>query len=179
MVLLKSLKLPLNSNAIPFSLKGIDNNIYTLENFTNKPLVIIFTCNHCPYAIALWQRIINLNNKYNEINFVAINPNIHPKYPEDSFENMIIFAKTNNITFPYLVDDTQETAKLYKAQCTPDIYLYDKNHKLKYHGRIDDNWQNENLVKTHDLNDAIINLINGKEINPVQHPSIGCSIKWR
>ena len=83
------------------------------------------------------------------------------------------------IEFPYLVDETQQVAKAFKAQCTPDIYLFDKEHKLVYHGRIDNNWQDESKVTKEELKEAIVNLANNKPISQKQYPSMGCSIKWR
>ena len=114
------------------------------------------------------------------INTVAINPNINPDYPDDSPEAMVRFISQINITFPYLVDETQQTAREFKAQCTPDIYLLDKEGKLAYHGRIDDNWQHEDKVTKHELLAAINALANNLEQAPAeqQKPSMGCSIKW-
>ena len=83
------------------------------------------------------------------------------------------------ITFPYLVDESQQVAKDFKAQCTPDIYLFDANQELVYHGRIDDNWQEESKVTKRELKGAMENLATGKAINAVQKPTIGCSIKWK
>jgi hypothetical protein len=113
------------------------------------------------------------------VNTVAINPNIHPDYPEDRPEQMKELIREHNIRFPYLVDETQATAMAFKAQCTPDIYLYDQIQRLAYHGRIDDNWKDENQVTRHELREAIENLANDKPIAHYQHPSMGCSIKWR
>ena len=100
-------------------------------------------------------------------------------YPEDIFDNMILFAKEYSMNFPYLYDETQETARKYDAVCTPDIYVYDVERKLRYRGRIDDNWKDESQVKTKDLEKAIDQLLEGKEIEFEQIPSIGCSIKWK
>ena len=145
-----------------------------------KGLLILFTCNHCPYAIAVWKRLINLSKfaKEKGIETVAINPNINPEYPDDSPEKMKKKIDEWNIPFPYLVDEKQETAKLYQAQCTPDIYLLNHNNKLVYHGRVDDNWKNPEAVTKEELKQALIDLSLNRPYQHDQHPSIGCSIKW-
>jgi len=178
----ESLKLPLNTEIPHFVLKDPYGKEYSVDDlFGSKGLVVIFTCNHCPYAQAVWPRTIELYHKVKDkgINFVAINPNAPNKnYPEDSVEKMKEYINLLNIPFPYLVDETQEVAKKFKAQCTPDIYLYNEQRKLVYHGRFDDNWKDPSQVKSKDLEKAIFNLLEGKEIDPNQWPSIGCSIKW-
>lgn len=112
------------------------------------------------------------------INTVAINPNIHPDFPEDGLPAMQEKLKEWNITFPYLADDTQEVAKAFAAQCTPDIYMFDKNGTLYYHGRIDDYWKDEAKVTSEELLPAAEALVEGKDAPQPQHPTIGCSIKW-
>ena len=89
------------------------------------------------------------------------------------------YAKKWGMNFDYLHDESQDVAKKYQAQCTPDIFVYDENHKLAYHGRIDDNWQKPENVTTHDLQDALHALVKGEKVSEDQHPSMGCSIKWR
>ena len=181
MALTKSLTLPLNTPVPDFSLSSPLGKSYSLNSLMgSKGCIIIFTCNHCPYAIAIWPRIITLSHwaKQNGINTVAINPNIHPNYPEDSPEKMIQKINDWQIPFPYLVDEHQTVAKDYQAQCTPDIYLINNTKQLNYHGRFDDNWQNESAVQTEDLKIAISCMIEKKSIPTTQLPSIGCSIKW-
>lgn len=182
MALLKSLDIPLGTSMPSFSLKDPYGKVYNSDELMGKKgLLVIFTCNHCPYAIAVWPRVVKLAQFAEEmgINTVAINPNApNPDYPEDSPEKMKEKIKELGIDFPYLIDETQEVAKSFKAQCTPDIYLFDKNGKLFYHGRIDDNWQDENAVKKEDLKEAIIALSKGKKPPHPQYPSMGCSIKW-
>jgi peroxiredoxin len=181
MTLVKSIKLPLNTLVPDFTLLSPTGESFSLDTILGKKgCIILFTCNHCPYAIAIWKRVIRLSlwAKSNGINTVAINPNIHPSYPEDSADNMIKKIKEWNISFPYLVDSSQETAKAYQAQCTPDLYLVDQTKSLQYHGQFDDNWQNESQVQQNDLKNAIQNLINNKPISTQQYPSMGCSIKW-
>ncbi len=182
MALLESLNIPLGTKMPDFELKDPYGKLYKSgEMYGDKGLLVIFTCNHCPYAIAVWERVVKLS-KYAKklgINTVAVNPNApNPAYPEDSPEKMKEKIKELGIDFPYLVDETQEVAKAFKAQCTPDIYLFDKDHRLVYHGRIDDNWQDESKVKREELKEAIEKLSKGEQIPENQYPSIGCSIKW-
>ena len=182
MVLLESITIPLGTKMPSFELKDPKGKIYKSdEQYGERGLLLVFTCNHCPYAIAVWPRVVRLAAyaRNMKINTVAINPNIHPNYPDDAPDKMIGKIKELGITFPYLVDETQETAKAFKAQCTPDIYLFDKKRALVYHGRIDDNWQDESKVTREELKEALNNLATGQPISPMQKPSMGCSIKWR
>ena len=172
----------LNSPAIDFSLISIDGKNYSLKNFADKDiLVIVFMCNHCPYVKAIINRFVKFQKKFAEkgVQLIGINPNDEISYPEDSYENMKIFAGNHNMNFPYLRDDTQEIAKKYGAVCTPDIFVYNKERKLKYRGRFDDNWQDENKVNSEDLSSAIEMILKGRDVDFRQIPSMGCSIKWK
>ena len=106
-------------------------------------------------------------------------PNINPNYPDDAPDKMITKIKELGIEFPYLIDESQKVADAFKAQCTPDIYLFNKDHQLVYHGRIDDNWQDESKVTKEELKEALNNMTTGQPIAQPQRPSMGCSIKWR
>ena len=181
-MLLQSKPGELNSGIIDFSLKGIDEKIYTLSEFSGKKiLVIIFMCNHCPYVKAVIGRFIKLQTKYGNkgVQLIGISPNDVTAYPEDSFGNMKLFAKNYSMNYPYLFDESQETAKKYEAVCTPDIYVYDEKNILKYRGRLDDSWKDESQVKSKDLEAAIEQILDEKEISFEQIPSMGCSIKWK
>lgn len=181
MVLLESITIPLGTKMPEFAIKDPHGKEYKgSQQFGERGLLVVFTCNHCPYAIAVWPRVIRLAQyaKNLKINTVAINPNINPAYPDDSPEKMKEKIKEWRIDFPYLVDETQTTARAFKAQCTPDIYLFNKDHELIYHGRIDDNWQDESKVTKEDLKEALNNLAVGQMISSTQRPSMGCSIKW-
>ena len=138
-------------------------------------------CNHCPYVQAIIDRLISLQNDYQgkEVQIIGINSNDAENYPEDSFEAMQSIVKERNINFIYLHDESQEVAQAYQAQCTPDIYVFDKNQKLAYHGRLDDNWQNPNQVQKQDLRNALGLILTGQSITEEQYPSMGCSIKWK
>lgn len=152
--------------------------MYSPTSFVNKKvLVIVFTCNHCPYAKAVEQRLIALHEKYSPkgMQLVCINANDAETYPDDSFKHM----QEKHYPFPYLYDETQSVACLFQAQCTPDIYVYDHAQNLAYHGRFDDNWQDEHAVTSHDTEEAVKALLCGQKPNQNQQPSMGCSIKWK
>lgn len=171
----------LGTDIIDFSLKGTDGNLYSPENFKDKDaLVIIFQCNHCPYVKAVMERFVSFQKKYSgrKVQLIGINPNDTISYPEDSFENMKLFAEKYKLNFPYLIDETQDTARKYDAVCTPDIYVYDKERKLRYRGRLDDSWKDESKITSKDLEKAVELILAGKEIVFPQIPSMGCSIKW-
>lgn len=182
MVLLESNKGKIGSSIIDFNLKSVDGKFYSLENFKDsKIIVIVFMCNHCPYVKAVINRLTALQEKFinSNVSFIGINPNDTDSYPDDSYENMISFAKERKINFHYLIDETQDVAAYYDAVCTPDIFVYNESRLLKYRGRIDDNWKEEDKVVSRDLEKAISLLLNNEEINFEQIPSMGCSIKWK
>ena len=182
MALLESTIPRLGTPAHDFSLEGIDSKTHSLKSYSEKEIiVIIFMCNHCPYVKAVLKRIIDLQNEFIDrgVQFIGINPNDATRYPDDSLENMKIIAKENDFSFPYLIDPSQEVAKLYDAVCTPDLYVYDKNRKLVYRGRIDNNWEDSEKVTQQDLKLALENILSGEVITSEQIPSMGCSIKWK
>ena len=182
MALLESIFIPLGTKMPSFELKDPFGKSYKSDaQFGERGLLVVFTCNHCPYAIAVWPRAIRLAKyaKGMRINTIAINPNIHPDFPEDSSENMKKKIKELAIDFPYLVDEAQDVARSFRAQCTPDIFLFNKNQELVYHGRIDDNWQDESKITREELKEALNNHAAGLPVSAKQMPSMGCSIKWR
>ena len=174
----------LNMLAPLFSLKNIDDTIVSLDNARGtNGTVIAFICNHCPYVKAVANRLKKEADelKLNKINTIAIMSNDVINYPEDSFENMKIFAHKHKFNFPYLFDDTQQVAKNYQAACTPDFFGFDKNMKLKYRGRIDSGVMNSKKDELIDreLYNAMIKIKN-EGIGPLEQiNSIGCSIKWK
>ena len=173
---------PLGTKAIDFNLPGIDGQKYTLASFSGAPvLVIIFMCNHCPYVKAVIQRLIDLQSDFlgQGVRLIGINCNDVEKYPDDSYENMKRGSKEWGMNFPYLLDESQKIAKRYDAVCTPDIYVYGKERKLLYRGRIDDNWEKPDKVVRRDLKLAINHIVTKKEVSKEQIPSMGCSIKWK
>jgi hypothetical protein len=184
MTLLESLTIPLGTPLTPFQLPDTEGIIHSSTKIYEqrvKGLLVVFTCNHCPYALAVWPRLIRLASyaKEHNISTVAINPNIHPDFPQDAPNEMKKKITAWGVSFPYLIDETQDIARSFKAQCTPDIYLFNSKQKLVYHGRIDDNWQNEHKVIREDLKDAITRIAENEVVNPEQYPSLGCSIKWK
>ncbi len=182
MTLVESVDLPLGTGMPAFRLRDPCGKIHSHATLSGKKgLVVVFNCNHCPYANAQWPRLVRLarHARQLDINIVAINANIHPDYPEDAPEKMKGKINELGIDFPYLVDESQNVARAFKAQCTPDPYLFDGNGRLVYHGRIDDNWQDESKVTREELKEAVENLAAGRPIAEQQHSSMGCSIKWR
>lgn len=182
MALVESTTVALGGEMPDFTLSDPDGKSYEGRAlYGPKGLLVAFTCNHCPYAIAVWPRLVRLSEKAKALGFgtVAMNPNIHPGYPDDAPEKMKEKVRQWAIPFPYLVDETQSTAKAFKAQCTPDLYLYDAKRRLAYHGRLDDNWQDEGAVTRTELWDAVRALAEGRPVASPQRPSMGCSIKWR
>ena len=170
----------LGSDAPSFNLPDTNGNNISLDYFEAETLVVIFTCNHCPYAKAVEDRLVNLGNDYKgRTDFVLISSNDIENYPADSPEKMAEKAKDKNYPFPYLFDETQEIAKAYSAVCTPDIFLYNKDRKLEYRGRLDDNWQNPQSVTREELKMAIDAVLSGSKIEFDQIPSMGCNIKWK
>ena len=182
MALVESTKVPLGSEAPDFSLPGADGQTYSLNDFEDKKvLVVVFMCNHCPYVQAIWGRLVALQERFKgeDVQFVGINPNVaNPEYEEETLEMMKQYAEDYKMNFPYLADEDQSVAKAYKAQCTPDIYVYDSGRNLAYHGRVDDNWKDESAVTSEELAGAIENLLEGGIPDEAQNPSMGCSIKW-
>lgn len=175
-------ELKIGTKAIDFNLKGVDDKYYSLDSFKDKEvLCIIFSCNHCPYVKAVEDRINQIAKDYQQKSFalIAINPNDDKSYPEDSFDEMKKRSKEKGFAFPYVRDESQETAHSYDAVCTPDIYLYDKNRILRYRGRIDDSWKDETQVTRKELRMAIDSLLEDKSIDFDTVPPMGCSIKWK
>lgn len=167
-----------------FKLPNVDGKMVSLADYpTAKGFIIIFTCNHCPYAKSYEERIIKLQEKYG-VNYpvIAINPNDAATYPEDSFDAMKRRAAQRKYPFVYLHDESQEVARIFGATKTPDVFLIHKEqgkNVIKYVGAIDDNYQDESVVKKHYIEDAIAALEKGQQITVKETKGIGCSIKWR
>ena len=183
MALLKTPICDFGLNAIDFKLKSINGELLTLNDVKgDNGTLVMFICNHCPYVKAVAKDIVEDCNRLKEIgiNSVAICANDAENYPEDSFENMIEFAKKNNFSFPYLNDETQEIAKTYDAVCTPDFFGYNKSLELQYRGRLR---ELKNLVPVRegesDLFKAMKQIADTGKGPEQQTPSAGCSIKWK
>ncbi len=182
MALVESVALEVGQMMPDFELATPEGVRYTQKSLMGeKGLLVAFTCNHCPYALAIWPRLIRLAAWAEEegIATVAINPNIHPNYPEDAPARMVEKIQQWGILFPYLVDETQSVARAYQAQCTPDLYLLDPAGRLFYHGRLDDNWKSQADVSRKELQMAMHDLIDGEPAPTTQYASMGCSIKWQ
>lgn len=171
--------------AADFSLKNVDGKMVSLANYKSaKGFIVIFTCNHCPFAKAYENRMIDLHKKYAAKGFpvIAINPNDPLREPEDSYENMQKRAKEMKYGFPYLIDETQSTAKMYGATRTPHVYVLKKGDKglsVQYIGTIDDNYEDPSQVKSKYVEQAVDALLSNKAINTQSTKAIGCGIKWR
>lgn len=177
-----AIALKIGSPAPDFSLPGIDGKTYSLASFTDKKvLVVCFSCNHCPYVQAAEDRMIAFQHDFapKGVQLVCINPNDERTYPEDSFDEMKQRAKAKGFNFAYLRDESQEVARRYGAQCTPEFFVFDPSRKLAYHGRIDDGYKDAHAAKIHDLRDAAKAALEGKPIAEPVTPAMGCSIKWR
>lgn len=166
--------------ATDFKLKSVDNKYYSMADYKDaKGFIVVFTCNHCPFAVKYEDRIIDLAKKYKSKGYVllAINPNDPVAQPDDSFEKMQVRAKEKKFSFPYLFDEGQKIYPQYGATKTPHVFLLDKNKVVKYIGAIDDNVEDAKAVKEHYLENAIAALEKGQEPNPNTTKAIGCSIK--
>jgi hypothetical protein len=141
----------------------------------------MFLCNHCPYVQAVEDRILSLHRDYKDhgVQVVAICSNDPTHYPEDAPKNLLKRWREKQYGFPYLIDASQDVAKAYGAVCTPDIYVYDQEKKLAYHGRIDDSWQDPSRVTRREIREALDALLSGKRPAAEQLPAMGCSIKWK
>jgi len=177
--------LRLGDTAPDFKLRGVDGKTYSLESFSSaRALAVVFMCNHCPYVIAVQDRINQLAKKYASqgVALIGINSNDPVKYPDDNFAAMQARSKEQGYIFPYLFDDTQSTAKAYDAVCTPDPFVFERvsdQFLLRYHGRIDDNWKDPKSVKRQELAEALDCILSNRAVNPDQLPAMGCSIKWK
>ena len=183
MSLTYSSMLPLGTKLIAFELIDTvsEKNFLSDELEISKPTLIMFICNHCPYVIHYHSEIQRIYKDYkDQINMVAISSNDIDNYPQDAPEHMQDLWKELGLSFPYLFDETQMVAKAYKAECTPEFYLFDNSRKLVYRGRLDESSPNSAILPSgKDLRDAIENLLNEREISLEQFPSMGCNIKWK
>jgi peroxiredoxin len=167
-----------------FELEGTDGETHSLADFAaHEALLVVFTCNHCPYARAKFDELNDLAAAFEELAVVGINPNDDEEYPDDSVERMVEFVEDGTIAYDaYLRDDSQQAAAAYGARCTPDPYLFrndDGTFRLAYHGRLDDATNPEDEPTEREMRDHVERVLAGREIEMADRPSRGCSIKWR
>lgn len=172
----------IGDTAIDFNLKNVDGKNVSLKNLKEaKGYIVVFTCNHCPFSQMYEKRIMELDKLYKAKGFpvIAINSNDAVKVPEDSFEEMVKLAKKQKYTFPYLHDETQQIAKAYGAARTPHVFILDKGFKVQYIGAIDNDAEDEKKDKTNYVQNAVNNLLKGKQPEITETKAIGCTIKWK
>ena len=181
MALTESTMLPLGTAAPDFELPGTDGKTYTLDSFSGaKALMIVFTCNHCPYALAFENRLIAIAGDFADkgLSTLFICSNDEKNFPDDSFVKMKEHAEEKSFPFPYCQDASQNVARSYDAACTPDPYLFNSEGKLVYRGRVDDNWEEPGKAVHHDLRNAVEAALQNKPGSGKQYASLGCNIKW-
>jgi peroxiredoxin len=169
--------------AIAFELPGVDDRRHALADYAEdkEAVAVIFTCNHCPYARAWEDRIVRIQADYADrgAQVIAINPNDPQKYPADSFPKMKERAQEKGFNFPYLYDESQEVARAYGAERTPEVFLFGKDGTLRYHGTVDDNYEDPGAVENHYLRDALDRALADEQPAVAETRPIGCTIKWR
>lgn len=179
-----STMLPLGTSAPQFSLTNpITKKTVSLSDYSKSPaLLVMFICNHCPFVKHIRPELAKLGKEYQAKGaaIVAISSNDVAGYPDDSPEKMVDEAKAAGYVFPYLYDETQSVAKAYNAACTPDFFLFDKQHQLAYRGQLDDSRPGNGIPVTgSDLRKALDAILSGQPVPAAQKPSIGCNIKWK
>jgi peroxiredoxin len=164
-----------------FNLPSVEGKNLSLKDLKNgNPFVVMFICNHCPYVLAIEDRLIALGHdlKKLNVNILGISSNDEISYPEDSFDKMKARAESKAYSFHYAQDKSQEVAKAFGAVCTPDFFVFDKEARLAYRGRLDDSWKDPSLVNQRELFNAVKLLLAGQNSVQPQNSSMGCSIKW-
>lgn len=183
MVRTASTMLPLGTKAPDFSLPNVDGQTVSLSDFKDAPaLLVIFMCNHCPYVKHVADSLASLAHEYQQrgVAVVGINSNDVSTHPADSPEQMIHEVEARGYSFPYLYDETQDVAKAYRAACTPDFYVFDKNQRLVYRGQMDSSRPNSGIPVTGaDLRAALDAVLAGEPVPTEQKASLGCNIKWK
>jgi thiol-disulfide isomerase/thioredoxin len=179
---------PLGTEAPPFDLPAANPEVddrrgatRSLDDYADsEAVVVVFMCNHCPYVIAVEDRLIAVARDYagRGVQLIGICSNDAERYPDDSFEAMAGRARLKGYPFPYLHDESQEVARAYDAACTPDLYVFDRERRLAYRGRLDDGRPGQEPTTT-DLRDALDELLQNGSVSGEQLPSMGCNIKWK
>ncbi len=177
-----SVMIPLGTPAPDFALPDLDGRIVRREDFAGKPLLVMFLCNHCPFVRHLFEGLTAFTTEYlaKGLAIVGINSNDVEHFPEDAPEKMKEYAERLGYRFPYLFDETQETAKAFSAACTPDFFLFDRDHRLVYRGQFDASRPGSDIPVTgEDLRAAAEAVLAGRAPAEDQKPSIGCNLKWK
>jgi len=178
-----STMLDLGTTAPDFNLpEPLSGQNVALNSFQGKPLLVAFICNHCPFVLHILDGFVDFAKEYQDkgLHVVAINANNIDTHPDDSPEKMVELIQQRNITFPYLYDESQQTAKAYQAACTPDFYLFDQDRKLVYRGQFDGaRPQSDIAVTGEDMRRAADAVLAGEMPDSTQAPSLGCNIKWK
>ncbi len=173
--------LALADRAPSFALPGTDGRDHSLDDYRDaRVLVLIQSCNHCPYVQAWEQRIVALQRAYGDrgVRVVAINSNDVSTYPEDSFEEMVGRAEREGFNFDYLYDEDQSVARALGGERTPEVFVFDTERRLVYHGAIDDS-RDETAVTQHYLRDALDAILEGRQPAAAETPAVGCTVKWK
>ena len=191
MALTESTMMKLGTPAPDFSLPNIDGTTVSKQDFAGKPMLVMFICNHCPYVKHIATELVRIGNDYRAegISLVGIQSNDVEAYPDDSPELMKVESETHGYPFPYLYDATQQVALAYTAACTPDFFLFDAAHELKYRGRLDETRPTRissgvydstgNEANGKELRAAIDAVLAGEDPDSKQLPSLGCNVKWK
>ncbi|MCH8961636.1 MAG: thioredoxin family protein [Bacteroidetes bacterium] len=179
----------LGAEAPPFELPAANPTVDDIARATRRlddyadaeALVVVFTCNHCPYAVHVEEALLEVARAYQArgVPFVGICANDAEHYPDDSFENMARRAQQKRYPFPYLHDESQEVARAYGAECTPDFFVYDRARRLVYRGRFDETRPGQGTPTGRDLRQALDQLLDTGAVTMEQYPSMGCNVKWR
>jgi peroxiredoxin len=183
MVKTASTMLPIGTKSPDFRLPDTQGKTVSLSDFDESPaLLVVFLCNHCPYVKHVAAGLAELAREYQcrGAAIVGINSNDVSAFPEDSPEKMAAEAKLRGYSFPYLYDETQAVAKAYRAACTPDFYVFDRERKLAYRGQMDSSRPGSEIpVSGEDLRAALDAVLAGQPVSTLQKPSLGCNIKWK
>jgi peroxiredoxin len=168
--------------APPFDLLGTDGRRHTLDSVSGeRGTVVMFICNHCPYVKAVVGKIVRDMSELAKhgVRGIAIMSNDVAAYPDDSLANMKVFAAQHALPIPYVIDESQDVARAYGAVCTPDFFGFDRNLALAYRGRLDASGRSSDPAASRELFDAMVEVARTGKAPAVQHPAVGCSIKWK
>jgi peroxiredoxin len=173
--------LPIGSVAPDFDLPATDGSRVALRDVGHDVFVYVQGCNHCPYVVAYAPRLAALAREYASrgVAFVMVNSNDASTHPDDSFEEMQRFAREHDLPFPYLHDEDQRVAMTYRTFRTPELLVFDRERRLRYHGRIDDNAKEPELVTKEDLREALEALLAGRDVGEPETYAVGCTVKWK